>query len=309
MKAIVVRVITYNQENVISRALDSVLCQKEWGLYRIVVSDDCSQDRTWEILQEYKTKYPAIMEIHRNEHNLGIYGNVNKSEEYLPTKYDLFTGLAGDDVFCNGYFEKVQKLIEENHIDTDEAVGFYFDWKAVYPNGEETIFRQSAVLTGHNLWSLYIRGLISGRSLMISKSVHDAHEPILNGRGLNLTESHWDSQSHLNIKRAYYCPFVASAYYTGIGVSTRLSTKYSNYHTDQEIEKWQYFSKFYVTNEKDRLQVQYAIEKANYFKHPTFGRIVKVMVLFYRAQLQGCRSSFKAMLRFFINLLRVKFKI
>ena len=89
MKRIVICIVSYNQEDVIGRTLDSILNQKEWGLFKIIVSDDCSKDRTWEILQEYKGKYPEIMDIHRNEHNLGIYGNVAQSNTYLPDDYDF----------------------------------------------------------------------------------------------------------------------------------------------------------------------------------------------------------------------------
>ena len=50
MVKINVLIITYNQEDLIKRAIDSILCQKEYGLNKIVVSDDCSSDNTWNVL-------------------------------------------------------------------------------------------------------------------------------------------------------------------------------------------------------------------------------------------------------------------
>ena len=47
-------IITYNQEDVIARTLESLLSQEH--LYEICVSDDCSSDRTWEILNEYSSR-------------------------------------------------------------------------------------------------------------------------------------------------------------------------------------------------------------------------------------------------------------
>ena len=308
MKRIVIRIVCYNQEDVISRALDSVLCQKDWGLFRVVVCDDCSKDRTWEILQKYKSSFPDIVEIHRNDHNLGIYGNVEKSDQYIKAiDYDLMGGLSGDDEYCDGYFERVQKLIEENHIDIKEAIGIYFDWKAVHVGGKELIYKQDAVLTGENLWSLYVRFKISGRSLMITKSVRDNYEPMLHGKGLNLVESHYDSQPPLIIRRAYYCPFVASVYYTGIGVSTRLSPKHSDYATKQNIEKWQYFLEHYVKSEEDKYYARYEKRKAEYYMSPKLKSLPILFFLYYKGQLKSCRSTLKETLRTFFNLAKYRF--
>ena len=67
-----VLIITYKQSNLISRALDSVLKQREY-VYEICVSDDCSPDDTFTILQEYKKQYPELIKIHQNKENLGIW--------------------------------------------------------------------------------------------------------------------------------------------------------------------------------------------------------------------------------------------
>lgn len=307
MKKILIGVITYNQEDVIRRALDSVLCQREWGLYRIVVNDDCSKDRTWDILQEYKEKYPDIMEIHRNEHNLGIYGNVEKRDEYVKQiDYDLYGALAGDDAYCGGYFEAVQKLIEKEHIDTNETVGIYSNWKLSQPNGGEHIFTQEAALSGKNLWSLYIRGLVSGRSLMITKSVREQYEGLMHGCGLNLTESHYDSQSHLIIQKAYYLPQVTTIYYSGIGVSTKLSTQKSDYATIQCIEKWEYFLAHYVHNKRDEYYAKYEILKAGYLLSPKWSDYFKMMYYYIKGQLPSNASPAKRTIKNFLTLATYK---
>ena len=51
MKRITVLVMTYNQEELIKRALNSILNQKEYGLFKVVVCDDCSKDNTWNVLK------------------------------------------------------------------------------------------------------------------------------------------------------------------------------------------------------------------------------------------------------------------
>ena len=73
-----VAIITYNQEKFIGRALESVLVQKKW-VYEIVICDDCSQDNNWNIIMDYYHKYPEIIRPFRNEKNLGIYGNIERT--------------------------------------------------------------------------------------------------------------------------------------------------------------------------------------------------------------------------------------
>ena len=70
-----VYVITYNQEDVIQRTMESLLSQKDY-VYEICINDDCSQDRTFEILQEYERQYPNLIKPVQNKHNLGIFANL-----------------------------------------------------------------------------------------------------------------------------------------------------------------------------------------------------------------------------------------
>ena len=124
-KSITVLVICYKQQDVIKRALDSVLCQKEYGLNKIVVCDDCSPDKTWDVLQDYKSRYPEYFEIHRNEHNLGIYQNMEKLVS-LRGESDLFVDLSGDDAFENGFFNflRSQEGIKLQESELDNAYDF-----------------------------------------------------------------------------------------------------------------------------------------------------------------------------------------
>lgn len=303
MKRISVYIITYNQEDVIRRSLESILKQKKWGLYRIVVSDDCSKDKTWSILQEYQVKYPDIVEVHRNVHNIGIYPNVQKAVSYLPES-DLYCCLAGDDEYCDGYFEAVQKLVDKENVDTDKAIGIYSDWKFLNPDGSESIFKQDAVLSGHRLWSLKARGKISKRSLMWTKKVFEGFEPILEGRGLNLTESHYDAQVQLNIERAYYIPIVTTIYYAGIGVSKRLNIKESDYLTTQVIEKWNYAKDRYVHNQCDLHYAQFEIQRAYYYMNPSLKLFFRMAFNYIKGQLPGCRNALKNSVILFIRLAR-----
>lgn len=295
MKKITVLIIAYNQEKIIAKTLDSILCQKEWGLYQIIVGDDCSKDHTWDVLVGYQSQYPDIIKAYRNEHNLGIYENF---ERVISRRGDgdLYTMVAGDDPICNGYFRAIQQLIIDKEIDTEKAIGIYSDWKTVDIKGKEVIYRQNKVLGSYPLWSLYIRGIITSRSLMFSKLVIDGFKPVIKTQGLNLAESLFDSQVHQLIKKAYYLPVVTSSYRLGIGISTKLGK--TDYYTKQNIIKWQYYLDHFVTTPKDRFYSISQIVKGSYYEKPSIVKFFKVLYCYFRGQFMDCLSIRKILIEF-----------
>ena len=89
--------LTYNQEKYIKEAVESALAQT-YSPLEIIISDDCSKDKTFEIIKETVTEYkgPHKIILNRNEQNLGIAGNVNKV--MAMAKGELFVMAAGDDI-------------------------------------------------------------------------------------------------------------------------------------------------------------------------------------------------------------------
>jgi glycosyltransferase involved in cell wall biosynthesis len=68
----------YNQEQFIAEAVQGALSQT-YSPLEIILSDDCSPDRTFEIMQEMASKYngPNRVIVRRNERNLGLIGHIN----------------------------------------------------------------------------------------------------------------------------------------------------------------------------------------------------------------------------------------
>lgn len=102
---------TYNQQEFIAESIESVLNQDFENL-EIVVGDDCSQDNTWAIVQEYQRNYPAKIKAFRNLQNLGITGNFNEVLKRCTGKYIAIA--AGDDLFLPGKLCKQVKVMEED---------------------------------------------------------------------------------------------------------------------------------------------------------------------------------------------------
>jgi glycosyltransferase involved in cell wall biosynthesis len=87
----------YNQEPFIGEAIAGALAQT-YSPLEIIISDDCSKDRTFAIAQETVASYrgPHVVRLNRNDRNLGIGGNVNRAMEFCHGELILLAD--GDDV-------------------------------------------------------------------------------------------------------------------------------------------------------------------------------------------------------------------
>ena len=107
-----IAIITYNQEEYIKFTLDSILQQQHNYSFEIVIGDDCSKDKTREILQSYKDQYPEIIKLIFNENNLGIIKNYFNVLANCSGKYIM--ECAGDDYWLPGKIQNQISLMETN---------------------------------------------------------------------------------------------------------------------------------------------------------------------------------------------------
>lgn len=91
-------IVSYNQEKYIAEAIDGAFAQ-DYPNLEIVISDDCSSDRTWDIIKEKATRYkgPHKVILNRNEPNLGPREHFNKVL-YELSHGEILVGAAGDDI-------------------------------------------------------------------------------------------------------------------------------------------------------------------------------------------------------------------
>src|ERR687898_2060785 len=75
-------VFAYNHEQFVREAVRGALAQT-YSPLEIVISDDCSQDRTFEIIEEEVAGYdgPHKIVLNRNEENLGTAGDAKRLME------------------------------------------------------------------------------------------------------------------------------------------------------------------------------------------------------------------------------------
>ena len=87
----------YNQEALIADAMKAALAQ-DYSPLEIIVSDDCSSDGTWGVIEAIAAGYrgPHELKIVRNPSNLGIGPHVSKVG--LEARGELIVVAAGDDL-------------------------------------------------------------------------------------------------------------------------------------------------------------------------------------------------------------------
>ena len=276
-----VLVITYNQENLIRRAIESLVAQKEY-IYEICVSDDCSKDRTWEVLKEYSAKYPGLFVLNRNEPNVGIFENIEKTWT-MPTG-DLIYQLSGDDECGEGWFEKVTRFVSENNLDYEkEAFAIYSDFKCIYPNGDAFIKSNVAITSGVSPLRLSYRLIIGNRGTCYSKCVLKKFEKVSVGRSY-IVESAQDRQLQMFSNSSYYIPSVGNIYYANIGVSGHMDKKDD---TDRQAVE-EYAMEFAVNhgftiNKKDYQYAKFSTQFNTFIGNKTIFNFVKLIILFLKS--------------------------
>lgn len=103
---------SYNGEQYIKEQLDSILNQTLQN-FEVVVCDDCSADRTWEVLQEYQ-KNDTRFRIFRNEKNLGFKKNFEKAISLCQGEYIALCDQ--DDIWTPNHLEVLLNTIGDNLV-------------------------------------------------------------------------------------------------------------------------------------------------------------------------------------------------
>lgn len=109
-------VITYNQESTIAQTIESILSQICTYAFEIIIGEDCSTDKTFQICSEYQIKYPNLIKILSQDYNKGLIKNY--IDVLSLCKGDYIAQCSGDDYWCDN--RKLQKQCDLliNNIET-----------------------------------------------------------------------------------------------------------------------------------------------------------------------------------------------
>lgn len=98
----------YNAEKYIAEAIDSILGQT-YGDFEFIILNDCSKDRTEEIILSYTD--PRIVYL-KNEKNMGVAATLNRG--LSAAKGEYIARMDADDISLSMRFEKQVAYLDEN---------------------------------------------------------------------------------------------------------------------------------------------------------------------------------------------------
>jgi len=130
----------YNYARYLPAAIDSVLAQ-EFGDYELIVVDNASRDETPAVLARYGDRIHA----HRNERNLGLFGNFARCLELA--RGELVKFLAADDWLHPAYLAEAVALMDRHpSAAIVSGPGFFVDGDGrVYGVGTTGVFDPGVV--------------------------------------------------------------------------------------------------------------------------------------------------------------------
>uniref|UniRef100_A0A831U039 Glycosyltransferase n=1 Tax=Geobacter metallireducens TaxID=28232 RepID=A0A831U039_GEOME len=116
-----VLIITYNHEEYVAQAIESVLAQRADFDWEVVVGEDCSTDRTRDILLKYRDQFPERIRLLMPGKNQGMMANFMAT--YAACRCEYVALLEGDDFWTSPL--KLQKQVDFLEANANVAACFH----------------------------------------------------------------------------------------------------------------------------------------------------------------------------------------
>jgi glycosyltransferase involved in cell wall biosynthesis len=143
---------TYNYARFLPAAIESVLAQ-DYADYELIVVDNASEDETAAVLARYGDR----LEAHRNERNLGLFGNFGRCLELA--RGDLVKFLAADDWLHPAFLGEAVALMDRHpSAAIVSGPGFFVD-------GDGRVY-------GVGTTGVFAAGLVPGREALRAQAEH-----------------------------------------------------------------------------------------------------------------------------------------
>lgn len=117
MKKVSIVLPVYNGEENVGKAIESILKQED-VLFELIVVNDCSTDRTREIIEKYAREDERI-KIINNEKNMKLPSSLNIGFEYATGEY--WTWTSDDNILKSNMLKRLVSYLEK-----DEEVGMVY---------------------------------------------------------------------------------------------------------------------------------------------------------------------------------------
>lgn len=170
--------LSYNQENYINSALESIFNQSYENI-EYIISDDCSIDNTKENILLFLSKKGIKKNINilDNNVNLGLAGNFNKAITYA--RGDIILLAAGDDISLPDRVENTVKYFECNNEISFLSFNDYVLLGDKKTNNQIHNITNDLLITFNDYFSS-CDNFFSGASRAFKREVYDLYGPLNN---------------------------------------------------------------------------------------------------------------------------------
>ena len=172
----------YNQEKFIRDAVNAAFSQT-YSPLEILLSDDCSTDRTFAIVQEMAAAYrgPHKIVLNRNPKNLGTGGHLGRQFELMSG--EIYVGSAGDDVCLP---ERTDRIVAAFLSGGESVQCVWSNAKIIDENGiEKGLYRPREFRAEHNdavpCFSTTTFSWLLGATAAFRRGVWDVFGPLFPG--------------------------------------------------------------------------------------------------------------------------------
>lgn len=179
---------SYNRRHYIGQAIDCILAQECDFPIEIIIGDDCSTDKSRELLQGYKEKYPDVFVLNFHAKNVGFGPNWASTCKLARGKYIAFCD--DDDYWCD--IHRMQEMAD--YMDAHENCGLVYTNRWVLDVATDTKKRADAFIPEgvDKLDYLNTKGQpILFSSTMLRKAVVDAYVNLDDYIRLNFPIQDW----------------------------------------------------------------------------------------------------------------------
>lgn len=152
-KKVSILIPTFNSEKYIAETIESALNQT-YKDFEIILVDNASSDKTWEIIKEYQNKYSSIIVSFQNSENIGPIKNWMKCIELASGEYAKI--IWSDDLIENDFLEKTVPILKKHN-----DVGFVFSPAVIFGSvKKDKLFYTSEKQSGIYSTRKFIEGLL-----------------------------------------------------------------------------------------------------------------------------------------------------
>jgi glycosyltransferase involved in cell wall biosynthesis len=160
--------LTYNHERFLTQAIESVLAQRTRTPFELLITEDCSTDRSREIIDAFAARHPDRIRVFISEHNLKSNESTLRALRAARGRYLAF--LDGDDYWTSN--DKLQRQVD--FLDTHQQCTMCFHNAMVVRDDGSTLKREFTAINLPTITELpnLLRGnYIAGCSAMIRRDV------------------------------------------------------------------------------------------------------------------------------------------